>query len=222
LIIPLAIALFGAPWKRLLNFSLGVSLGIIPFIPVLLFARSAFISRAIEYRSSLDHWGITFLLMQIPHRNNPPHMDFVPGEIRTQMVPFADAYHNYGRWLLLAAVVAWSVLWRSRKEQSFYDLAAVVLALFLFLASGFGVQYAGAVIPLLFVVRPGIAAIYGLISGLFLLIVYYAEAGGQLPKALLYAHFGAPLPWPATLWGLAAWVLLGAFIAIGAFWPRRI
>jgi hypothetical protein len=90
-----------------------------------------------------------------------------------------------------------------------YEVAAVTLAIFLFFASGFGVQYTVMVLPLMFAARPRMANLYGLLAGLFLLVVYWGHWTGRWPPD---SQFHGYFPWPSPLWGLAAWGALGAYL----------
>ena len=87
-----------------------------------------------------------------------------------------------------------------------YEVAAVTLAIFLVFTPGFGVQYTVLVLPLLFAARPRLANVYGLLAGLFLLVVYWAQWPGRWPPD---SQFKGMFPWPSPLWGLAAWARWG-------------
>jgi hypothetical protein len=90
----------------------------------------------------------------------------------------------------------------------------VTLAIFLFFAPGFGVQYTVMVLPLMFATRPRLANLYGLLAGLFLLVVYWGHWTGRWPPD---SQFHGYFPWPSPLWGLAAWGALGLYLVVAVF-----
>lgn len=192
-------------WRQAAWFLAGVALGVIPFLPVLYFAGHSFYENGIAYKSNLDRWGIPYLLM-----------------LRGSG---ADVYYNRGRQLVLVLIGLWALtarLWRPSTaprpaQTDRYEVAAVTFAIFLFFASGFGVQYTVMVLPLMFAVRPRLANLYGLLAGLFLLVVYWGHWTGRWPPD---SQFHGYFPWPSPLWGLAAWGALGLYLVVAVFHMR--
>jgi len=178
-------------WRQAGRFLAGVALGVIPFLPVFYFAGHSFFQNGIAYKSNLDRWGIPYLLML--HGSG------------------ADAYYIHGRPLVLVLVGLWAVAARLSGQTDRYEVAAVTLGIFLFFASGFGVQYTVMVLPLMFAARPRLANIYGLLAGLFLLVVYWGHWTGRWPPD---SQFHGYFPWPSPLWGLAAWGTLGLYLLL--------
>ncbi len=75
------------------------------------------------------------------------------------------------------------------------------------------------VLPLLFVIRPGLATAYGAAAGLFLLAVYFIIWTGDFP---LYSLYRSLFPMPSPYFGLAAWGTLLAFVAIALARPAQL
>ena len=195
-------------WREAVRFAGGLVVGVIPFLPVLVVSGEYFYARAIRYNSNPENWGLIYLLMAAT--GGPPH-DIANATVGAAAGP--QLFFAYGRHLLLAAVAAWAVAGRrlqARGRADRYDLGAVTFALFLVLAPGFGLQYMVAVLPLLFASRPRWANGYGLAAGAFALVVYWAQwPGKEWPPN---SQFRGRFPWPAPLWGLAAWGLLVAYV----------
>jgi len=202
-------------WKQAAKFVAGLSLGAIPFLPILLASaavRDGFRGNALAYNSNLDKWGIGFFLLP----NGPDNMlpwDYDP-------VHSAGVYYYFhGRYLILALVGAWSVASRLLGRWNLYEIAAVTFAVFLIFAPGFGVQYTCMVLPLLFVIRPKLATVYGTAAGLFLLAVYFINWTGEFP---LFSYFHSLFPMPSPWFGILAWATLVAFVVIALVRPAHL
>ena len=211
-------------WKSAAKFVTALLLGALPFVPVLMKAGHAFYANAIAYKSNPDAWGITWLLM---HFGKPIGVlnEFVPADHR-----LASAWFDCGRYVVLALICCWALLvWRARRagkptetstvgvhgnshcgSPDAYTVAAVTLAIFLFFTPGFGVQYLVMIVPLMFAVWPAMANAYGLVAGLFIGMVYWAQwPGHSWPPD---SQFKGMYPWPSPVYGLVAWGMLGWFI----------
>jgi hypothetical protein len=186
--------------KDLARFAAGLSLGVVPFIPVLIFAGDAFARDVLSYTPQFNRWGLPFLLYEMHQRGF--HADFA--------LSMMKVYYFNGRYTILAAVVVLSVVaWRSARWSP-YELCAVSLAIFLILTPGFGVQYTVSVLPLLLVVSTWWGGLYSLVAGAFLLVVYWINWTGTFP---MFSFFDGPFPMPAALVGVLAWGVLVAFVA---------
>jgi hypothetical protein len=192
-------------WRDLLRFVAGLSIGVLPFLPVLYHVGEPFYRNAVQYKSNPDNWGITWLLMYL--QGGPP-VDFQ--NVSFGQRPISDFYFNNGRYVVLALVGAWAMAARLLGRWNRYQIAAVTYAIFLVFSSGFGVQYTAIILPLLFAAAPAFAAWYGLVAGGFLLMVYWAQWPGKAwpPNS----QFGGRFPMPSPLWGLAAWLMLGWYL----------
>ena len=195
----------------------GLAIGVLPFIPMLALVGDKFYANAIAYKSNPDNWGILYLLMLFT--GGPPN-DI--GDVTISSAPVARLFFDYGRHIVLLAIVAAAIAGRRlviRGRVNRFDLGAVTLALFLILAPGFGVQYTTIVLPLLFASRPRWANAYGLFAGCFLLIIYWAQWTGKAwpPNSQFAGRFPSPSPW----WGLVAWGMLIAYVIRTLFWGRK-
>jgi hypothetical protein len=198
LIVPLVLSY--RKWRDGARFLAGLSLGVLPFVPVLAIAPKAFVHNAVAYGSTLDRWGINLLLMR--GRTDLQH---VSGGVAA-----AFFYYGHARFLIVASIVAWAIIGRLLGRWNRYEMCAVTFALFLVLTPGFGVQYVVMLVPLLFALRPAVAFVYSTVAGLFLLGVYYNALTNTYP---LYAQFHTLFWMPAAAVGLLAWGALIYFVA---------
>lgn len=202
-------------WRDLLRFLAGLSLGVIPFVPVFWYVGKYFYANAVAYKSNPDSWGITYLLTYL---QGGPTVDL--GDAEWGHRPISDWYFNHGKTLVLALIGVWSVVARVLGRWDRYQLCAVTLAIFLFFAPGFGVQYVVIALPLMFAAWPAMAAAYGLVAGLFLLVVYWAQWPGAHHVWPPNSRFKGRFPYPSAWYGVAAWALLGWFL-VRQVWVRR-
>jgi hypothetical protein len=172
---------------------------VIPFVPVVLRAGNAFYRNAIAYNSNFDNWGIPFLIRR--SQQNPGWSDVA---VRVHII-FVPA----GRYLIILATLALCAWSRWRRPLSTYQLAAGALAAFLFLGSGFGVQYTALLGPVLVAASLGWGLWYAVSAGAFIASVYYLF---WTRDTLLYSHFNSPFPYPSPWVGLVAWIGLGVFL----------
>ena len=188
--------------REALRFILGVSAGVIPFIPVLIAVGPQFARNALAYNSLANRWGIGFFLYEM--YNQPRFRTFAYGAMRF--------YFENGRWVILAAVALLSYFSWRRRAWDAYEAGAMTLAIFLILAPGFGLQYTVAIAPLLVAACRTVGSLYGLLAGLMLFLAYLATWTGEVPLA---SFFDGPWPMPGPLFGLIAWwVLMGYLIRV--------
>ncbi len=186
------------------RFAGGLSLGVIPFIPVLILAGRAFYSNAIAYNSNIDNWGFIFFFRESLHNGN----------LHSMAESELAFYRSFGRQLVLMLMGALTLIAWATARFNRYQLGAMTLATFLFFTPGFGVQYTACVVPLLFADRPAIAAGYSLLAGLFIGFVYWCFWNRQFPATTLFAR---SIPSPGTLFGLLAWWTLGCYLTTNAW-----
>ncbi|MDB5289346.1 MAG: hypothetical protein JWL69_587, partial [Phycisphaerales bacterium] len=199
LILPLAMSF--RRWGDLMRFAIGVALGVLPFVPILLLAGRSFAANALAYKSRVDLWGVNYFLLQA-----------AGGAADSGPLPAAVLfYRDFGRYLLLALVAAWSIAARLLPRWNRYEVAAVTLAIFLILAPGFGVQYTVIVLPLMFAARVRFAVIYGLCAGAFLFAAYLVFWDGGFPFSSLFNQMFPPV---VGTMGLPAWGVLIAFVLV--------
>lgn len=188
-------------WREAARFIGGLSLGVLPFIPLIVQLGPRFYQNVLAYNSNLDRWGVSFLLMLAMPKGGTP----------AAANPPIGLYFANARYLILALIGVWSLIGFWLRRWSRYELAAVTLAIFLVITAGFGAQYAVIPLPLLFATRPRFAAAYGIVAGAFLAAAYYMTWDGGSP---LYSYFKGPLPMRAAVIGFAAWGMLVAFIVV--------
>jgi hypothetical protein len=194
-----------------LRFLLGFALGCVPLLIALLMVPREFYDNVLHYNSQLDRWGLAAWGLEAEHE--------APRVFQWLTVD----YRQIGRGVILVAAVALAFLGRSAR----WDLArlgALVLAAFLFLAPGFGVQYLVWLVPLLAAVSLTYSVWWGALGGAFALLDYQSFLTGEWP--LRSQH--VPLIHHTVGWvGLGAWAVLGFFLcealasAARACWPNR-
>jgi hypothetical protein len=196
-----------------LRFGIGVGIGLLVFvIPMRGFGeeqKSAFIRNVLGYTSYRENWGIELLARSLieAFRLPAPLLAF-------RVENFAAAYALVGAKLLMV-VTSLLALWRvcrPRMRLDAYGMAAVCFCLFLILASGFGVQYLGAVVPLLLALRIRDGAIYATVAGVFIGLIYSSFVRVLNPIYSHHSYFsGAFAPaafaawWLLVLYGLRIW-----------------
>ena len=185
-------------WHNFTRFCTGLALGLVPFIPPGLSATHAMYHNLVSYRSNLANWGIPALLngaIDIP-------------ELRPHFLPVEQWYAANGRYLILGAVVAIAAIPVLRRSMNLTTKAALGAALFLLLASGFGVQYVEFAAPLLCYVDLIAGFWWGWTSGLFIGAAYWISATRHPFQSLVPPRFPGPTP----LLGMLAWAVLVHFV----------
>jgi hypothetical protein len=199
-----------------LRFISGLAVCVLPFLPPLLLATDAFWHNAMAYKSQVTLWGVHFFLL-LPHP---------PVHARPEDLPAAARwYWEFGRYVLLSAVLAWAVLARLSRPKSggveqttrgadsgrwdAYTVAAITYALFITLAPGFGVQYLVVLVPLLYAVSPRLANVYGVLGGALVVATYAYFWTKAFP---IRSTFNRMFPFSIGMIGLASWAVLVGFI----------
>jgi glycosyl transferase family 87 len=188
-------------WPEAIRFSAGLSLGAIPFLPVVFRVGPAFYRNAIAYNSNFDNWGIPLFIRRA---EDNPEWAMRAAQLHAWFVPS-------GRYLIIAAILALCAWSRWRRPLSTYQLAAGGLAAFLVLASGFGVQYTAILGSVLVAASLGWGLWYAVSAGAFIGSVYYLF-WTPVGWPLLRSHFDRPFPYPSPWIGLVAWAGLVVFL----------
>lgn len=193
--------------KDLRRFLLGLSAGVLPFLPVLFFAGPMFMRVVLGYNSFIDRWGISFVLGETAQWAAGPAS-------RPSIATWADwamnFYHDYARYLIFAAILVFTLVSRRLRRWNAYTLIAITYALFLVLTPGFGVQYTVIIAPAILAVSLPSGSLYGFLAGVFLLLTYWANWTGDFPPK---SKFESLFPLPGALFGLLAWWTLARFTA---------
>jgi hypothetical protein len=203
LLIPIAFALCRS-WRQVIHLFLGLAICVIPFLPLILLAWDAVKLNMLSYVPVISRWGIAYILFNLWE-----HDHFKPAA-ETMM----KQYLVLGRWaiLLVTALVAFQQ-WARPRWRNTFELATIVYAAFLVLAPGFGNQYLVVIVPMLLAVDIARSWLYGILGGLFTLLMYWAYlVNYDLP---LFTKFPASGPAPgATIGLLAWWVLAGIAVEL--------
>lgn len=156
----------------------------------------ALASRILGYGGQYGYWGVSRFLAQL----------------REPWTLVALGYARWGKYLLLAAIVALAyALNRRRDPPPLFLQCGAVLFLFLLLTPGFGVQYLAWLVPWVAGLHLGLALLFYASSGLFLFLVYNFWSGG-LPWYFADSFIG--------IWGgrtrpveVACWLTIGLVFA---------
>src|SRR5262249_30220302 len=110
------------------------------------------------YGSFAGYWGFSSLMLGMPG---------------------FDLFLRYGKYALLAGVLALSVLMNLKEERpSLFLQWGAILFFFLFFATGFGVPFLLWVTPWVIALPPALTVVCYLLQGLFLYLVYGFWSGG--------------------------------------------
>jgi hypothetical protein len=183
-------------WRAAVRFGVGGALAAIPFLPSVVSCPGMLTQKVLRYVPHVDRWGVPYVLAEL-----------VPGGGR-----LVAGYVANARPLLFGLLVLLVLFVRFVGKRPLHELCALSFALFLVLTPGFGVQYTAWVGP--FIVMCGLfeGALYGLLSGAFLAIVYLHFADWS--KLPILSHLWGRFPDPAPKVGLMAWVFLLAFVIV--------
>ncbi len=208
-LIPVLVALPLAACSRSLRafvrFAAGGLLAVVPFVGLVLsFApegRAAFVRNVFGYGSYRENWGIELIeraLIAAFQTSAPP--------IAIAVYDVGNVYARHGSQILLACTTALAVyqLATRRTRLDAYALAALCFCLFLVLAQGFGVQYLGAVVPLLLAVRIRDGFAFATMAGLFIALIYASFVRTWSPVYSEHNYFSPAFAAPA----FATWWLL--------------
>jgi hypothetical protein len=191
-----------ATWRDRLRTSAAASLAIVPFLPVLFGAGRAFYRNGIAYNSNPDEWGLLHVFWHVSEINRL-------GPIVESVTAF---FAQTGRWMILGLAVLIGIAARGGRRSA-VQATTLVLATFLVLAPGFGVQYTVWIVPFLFAVAPLRTAIaYSLTGGIFLSLTYFHFWQGQFPAVSMFNDVYPP---GAAIFGFWAWLILGGYLGCG-------
>ena len=193
--------------RRPCRFLLGLSIGVVPFLPILFMAGPSFHRNALAYGSNLERWGINFFLLQ--------------GEWSPLKQRAATAWHLDAKYLIVATILLWSIVARQIGRWNRYELAAITFAAFLVLTGGFGVQYTLLAGLPLFAVSPETRRLLWRVRRAVSAGTLRASWTGGYPIA---SHFISIFPMPAAALGLLPWGLLISFASLTLLkgWPLTV
>jgi hypothetical protein len=193
-----AVALLLHDGRTMMRFGAGLALGLTPFLPPVLFVWEAYYRNALTYQPRTLWWGIPFVLSSA---------SVLPG-VGSWLRIIDVEYFTHGRYVIMAASFGLGV-WGRWSKRSAIEVAALAVAMFLFLAPGIGVQYFVLLVPVLVMTDLRRAAIWGLVAGLFVSAVYVYFHEDWFPFRSLHRTL---LPMSIKVVGLATWLLLLEFM----------
>ena len=184
--------------REVIQFLGALALCALPFAPLFIAIGPEFYRNALAYKPGPDRWG---LMLPMTWSGSHP-----PTYAKDPVLMF---FSDYGRFLLLALVVAWSVVAARLRRWSRYEVAAGTYAIFLVVATGFGVQYTVVVAPLMFAASKRFGTYYSALAGLFLFFVYGYYWEGEFPLGSMFRGY---FPNVAALVGIPVWLILIGFL----------
>ncbi len=195
LVLPFLLSLRGHGAFR---FLLGVSSGIVPFVPVLVQEAPSVLRNIVGYQSFVNAWGVN--LFMIASQQQLP-------ELATWLYL---SYRPAGKYLILVASLAVGLVSRRWHPWNAYELGALSFSIFLVLAPGFGAQYLVYPTGFLFASRLRVAVEYSLLASPFVVLLYF---------------WTSPEPGPLRLFpflpGLLAWYVLLRYVVAEAYGAIR-
>jgi hypothetical protein len=202
--------------KSFVRYGLGISIALAPFAWIVLHLsaidRVSFARNVFGYTSYRELWGVELVLRAI----GAATLTSAPAVAR--YVEMAGAlWGELGSKFLLAVTSCLAAAHALRRYRGLdaYAIASLAFCLFLVLASGFGVQYMGAIAPLLFAcrIRDGFASATA--SGVFIALIYTSFVQVWSPVFGQHTFFSAAFAVPSFItW----WVILRAAMRI---WRTR-
>ncbi|MCA8955023.1 MAG: DUF2029 domain-containing protein [Planctomycetes bacterium] len=184
--------------RDLMWFIGGSALSSVPFLIALAAAGTPFFKNLFAYQSSAELWGVHVLCFA---------SNVLPGVSKVEVTRYSDFYFQNGKYLLITAILlltAYGAFVRLTHTQ----LLAAACALFLILAPGFGVQYAGYLPPLAFAVSLRWGLAISTVMGLFIGLVYAHYMQSWFPLESVHSN----IPTPSCFVGFAGWVLMLQFL----------
>lgn len=187
--------------RTMMRFITGLTLGLTPFMPPVMFAGQAFYANAIAYQPRSGWWGISLLLSTL----------FDLPVVGSSFRSIAAGYATGARYVMMAGSLGLGV-WARRSKCSAVELAALVFAMFLFLTPAIGVQYLVILVPVLVMTDLRRAGTWGLVTGLFVCVLYIHFRHEWLPFSSVHNARRRPIPVSIELLGLVSWILLLEFL----------
>ncbi len=186
--------------KQAAQFLGGLSIGVVPFIPYLIWHWKGFYGHALAYRSHKGVFGVTFLSEQV-------------GGLK-HLGKFGKALTGFWAKKATLLVLGWPLLLAVLRRFKFphasaRELAASTMLAFLFFAPGFGIQYLVYPAGLLFAVSLRGGAWYAAVAGLHAFVIYASLWTGRVPY---YSEFRSGQPLGALIIGLLTWVVAGRIL----------
>ena len=181
--------------RAALRFLVGFSLGCVPLAVACLVVPHEFYVNALRYNSELERWGLEAWGLE------------AESEYPRLFQLLTVKYRRIGGNVILVVATVLAALGRSARWDM-VRVGAVVLAAFLFLAPGFGVQYLVWLVPLLAAASLRYSVWWGLFGGAFALLDYHSFLTDEWPLRSYHSRINHTV----GLVGLCAWAVLGIFL----------
>ncbi len=188
------ILLAGCRSRRTFGYALaGLAVCTIPFIPAFIVSFHAFFKNAMGYLPMKTQWGLMFLT--------------VLGEPTPDWIAFIDTLRDWHRAVTRYVVIAFAVLAAILVQRGRLSpiVAAAAFLCFLLAWTETNVQYLVWPLPLLAVLRPRFAAMFGVIGGMYLVARYVEYWNHKFPFA---SYFDATIRPVSTWLGLLPWAMM--------------
>ena len=177
------------------RFLLGLSFGVLPFLPLVIRHWRGFHEHVLSYRSSSGLWGITGILDQVGQNQRFANICGTLSRFWENTGPLAVLFFP----ILLAVMRNWT-----NRHWSALQLAACSMVGFVVLTPGWGIQYVVYPVALLFAVNLESALWYSVVGGLYATVAYVSCWTGVLPFYSLFQRGHPPGGW---LLGYLTWIV---------------
>lgn len=191
-----------------LRYAVGVACAVAPFAWIVFelapHDQQAFVRNVLGYTSYREFWGLELIVRALTAATMTP-LPVVAANVEALGVRWAEV----GSKVLLATTGLLAMTHALRRFQGLdaYAIAALSFCLFLLLASGFGVQYMGAVVPLLCACRIRDGVRVATAAGVFIGLIYLSFIISWRPIFGQHSYFAAAFAVPSCItW----WLVLRA------------
>jgi hypothetical protein len=186
--------------KSFVRYGLGVGIGLAPFAWIVLHLsardQASFARNVFGYTSYREFWGLELGLRAL----GAATLSSAP-QLARYIEMIGAMWGELGSKFLLVVTSGLAAAHALRRYPGLdaYAISALAFCLFLVLASGFGVQYMGAVAPLLFACRIRDGFMVATVSGLFIALIYASFVQTWSPTFGQHGYFSAAFAVPSFI-----------------------
>lgn len=202
--------------KAFVRYCAGAALGLVPYAILLLnlspVDRAAFARNVLGYTSYREYWGLEIIVKAVVTST----LTSAPW-IAVKVEAIGVLWAELGSKILLLVTTLLACAHGIRRYPGIdgYAMGSLCFGLFLVLASGFGVQYMGAVVPLLFACRMRDGLLFATFSGVFIGLIYVSFVKSWTPIFSQHTYFSPTFAVPSfVVW----WLILRTTVRI---WRTR-
>jgi hypothetical protein len=186
--------------KAFVRYAIGVAAGLIPYAWLLLsmsaLDQAAFARNVLGYTSYREYWGFELGVRAVT-TSTLTSWPWLASKVEGIGVLWAALGSKF--LLAVTTLLACAQAIRRYPGLDAYAMAALCFGLFLVLASGFGVQYMGAVVPMLFACRVREASLFATLSGIFIGLIYVSFVKSWAPIFSQHSYFSAAFAVPSFI-----------------------